>query len=245
MADSEIIRYGRKAMNYFFDSAPRNDISPSTPIYCLGVRYDTPVTETNVEPVIINHALHNASPQSESIQGSDLHSEPEEITKSQALSSQDKDGSQRSGLSENGGKEDEGGWPSQFLDDFESKIWMTYRSNFEPIPRSQDPKAYASLSIGMRMRMLASKEGFTSDTGWGCMIRSGQSLLSNALLISEMGRDCRLAPDTTQESNIISLFADDSRAPFSIHQFVSHGAVACGTYPGEWFGPSATSRCIK
>jgi cysteine protease ATG4 len=41
------------------------------------------------------------------------------------------------------------------------------------------------------------------------------------------------------------LFADDPRAPFSIHRFVEHGAAACGKHPGEWFGPSATARCIQ
>ena len=44
---------------------------------------------------------------------------------------------------------------------------------------------------------------------------------------------------------MISLFADDPKAPFSIHKFVEHGASACGKHPGEWFGPSATARCIK
>lgn len=47
------------------------------------------------------------------------------------------------------------------------------------------------------------------------------------------------------ESRLLSLFADDSRAPFSIHNFVQYGATACGKYPGEWFGPSATARCIQ
>jgi len=44
---------------------------------------------------------------------------------------------------------------------------------------------------------------------------------------------------------VLSLFADDPKAPFSIHQFVSHGASACGKHPGEWFGPSATAQCIQ
>lgn len=48
-----------------------------------------------------------------------------------------------------------------------------------------------------------------------------------------------------EERHILSLFADDPRAPFSIHNFVDHGARACGKYPGEWFGPSATARCIR
>jgi cysteine protease ATG4 len=190
MADSDILRYGRKAMNYFFDSAPRNDLNPSTPIYCLGSRYDTPPppqTETNVEPVIINHAVPN-SPSESTAKSSDLTSEPEEITKSQAEPSQEHTGSQGTTSSDKGGKEDEGGWPTPFLDDFESKIWMTYRSNFQPIQRSQDPKATAAMSLAVRLRSLASQEGFTSDTGWGCMIRSGQSLLSNAMILTEKGR---------------------------------------------------------
>jgi cysteine protease ATG4 len=48
-----------------------------------------------------------------------------------------------------------------------------------------------------------------------------------------------------EERRIISLFADDPKAPYSIHKFVEHGATACGKYPGEWFGPSATARCIQ
>lgn len=47
------------------------------------------------------------------------------------------------------------------------------------------------------------------------------------------------------ERKILSWFADDPAAPFSIHKFVSHGASACGKHPGEWFGPSATARCIQ
>ena len=48
-----------------------------------------------------------------------------------------------------------------------------------------------------------------------------------------------------EEKNLLALFADDARAPFSIHRFVAHGASACGKHPGEWFGPSATARCIQ
>lgn len=48
-----------------------------------------------------------------------------------------------------------------------------------------------------------------------------------------------------EEKQLVGLFADDPRAPFSIHKFVEHGAAACGTYPGQWFGPSATAKCIQ
>jgi cysteine protease ATG4 len=48
-----------------------------------------------------------------------------------------------------------------------------------------------------------------------------------------------------EEREILSLFADDPRAQYSIHKFVEHGAAACDKHPGEWFGPSATARCIQ
>lgn len=55
----------------------------------------------------------------------------------------------------------------------------------------------------------------------------------------------RRGAEEEQEKKLLALFADDTRAPYSIHKFVGHGAVACGKYPGEWFGPSATARCIQ
>lgn len=83
----------------------------------------------------------------------------------------------------------DGGWPPAFLDDFESRIWMTYRTDFALIPRSSDPQASSALSFAMRIKTtFADLTGFSSDTGWGCMIRSGQSLLANAILIARLGR---------------------------------------------------------
>ncbi|KAI9728473.1 MAG: Cysteine protease atg4 [Chrysothrix sp. TS-e1954] len=136
-------------------------------------------------------------------------------------------------------------WPPSFLDDFESRIWLTYRSGFPQIPRSHDPKAAQSMSLSVRLKSQLGTQGFTSDTGWGCMIRSGQSLLANALILSKLGRDWRRGTSEGEEKRLLSLFADDPSAPFSIHKFVQHGAEACGTYPGQWFGPSATAKCIE
>jgi cysteine protease ATG4 len=79
------------------------------------------------------------------------------------------------------------------------------------------------------------------------MIRSGQCILANALQVLRLGRDWtwrRDSPDP-EHASILSLFADDPHAPFSIHRFVEHGAAVCGKYPGEWFGPSAAARCIQ
>ncbi|CAG9949450.1 unnamed protein product [Clonostachys rosea f. rosea IK726] len=133
------------------------------------------------------------------------------------------------------------------LDDFESKFWMTYRFEFEPIARSSDPKARSSLSLSMRIKsqLGGDQTGFSSDSGWGCMIRSGQSLLANSIAILRLGRDWRRGSLKKEERELIRSFSDDPKAPYSIHNFVKHGAEACGKYPGEWFGPSATARCIR
>lgn len=96
-----------------------------------------------------------------------------------------------SGFSQEGTASDveDGGWPVAFLDDFESKLRFSYRSGFPVIPKSEDPKASSSMSFSVRLRtQLSDQGGFASDTGWGCMIRSGQSLLANSMVILRLSR---------------------------------------------------------
>ncbi|OAA34578.1 Peptidase C54 [Beauveria brongniartii RCEF 3172] len=57
--------------------------------------------------------------------------------------------------------------------------------------------------------------------------------------------DWRRGQQKAEEIKIMRMFADDPAAPYSIHNFVDYGSSKCGKYPGEWFGPSATSQCIK
>ncbi|KAL8944826.1 MAG: hypothetical protein Q9216_000248 [Gyalolechia sp. 2 TL-2023] len=63
--------------------------------------------------------------------------------------------------------------------------------------------------------------------------------------MSDGTAEWRRGTQQREEREILNLFADDPDAPFSIHRFVEHGALACGKHPGEWFGPSATARCIQ
>lgn len=87
------------------------------------------------------------------------------------------------------------GWPKAFVCDFESRIWITYRSNFVPIPRPQNHDANPNMTLSVRLRsQLMDSQGFTSDTGWGCMIRSGQSLLANGLSSLLLGRGINIPP---------------------------------------------------
>ncbi|KAI8646207.1 hypothetical protein BD408DRAFT_410377 [Parasitella parasitica] len=119
-------------------------------------------------------------------------------------------------------------WPPDFYDDFTSRLWMTYRHNYPPIRPSNHK----------------------TDIGWGCMLRSGQSLLANTLLVHFLSRDWRRHKQTPaarqQYGKIIHWFLDElsPRAPFSIHRIALLGKQL-GKNIGEWFGPSTISQVIQ
>jgi cysteine protease ATG4 len=209
-------KFKYRAIRYLWDPEPRNE-DPSSTIWCLGQQYNTKLPQ-NEE----SNPGNTSDPSSP--------------------------------------------WPPEFLDDFESRIWMTYRTDFIPIPRSLGnnkglPFTSPAAALQYAGKLLSGQggEGFSSDVGWGCMIRSAQSVLANALITLHLGRGgipFELAVDILEwringtELNmkhveILSWFADDPPAPFSIHKFVKHGEVSCAKSPGEWFGPAAASRCIQ
>lgn len=231
MANVDIGRYSKRIVQYFWDPSPRNE--EASPIWCLGRSYDSkpsiPASQDEAAPSSAQplSVSHGSTASSHSAQNSSEDGSPPTT-----------DDTSNPGA--------DSGWPSPFVDDFEARVWLTYRSNFAAIPKSQDPNAANAMSFSVRLRsQLSNQGGFSSDTGWGCMIRSGQSLLANSLQVLRLGRDWRRGQDPQAERRLLSLFADDPKAPFSIHRFVEHGAAACGKHPGEWFGPSATARCIQ
>lgn len=119
-----------------------------------------------------------------------------------------------------------------FRRDFGSRLWMTYRREF-PILNGSN---------------------YTSDCGWGCMLRSGQMLLAQALLCHFLGRSWRWDPDsqlhTTHEDlvhrKIVRWFGDtpSKNSPFSIHTLVTIGLDA-GKKAGDWYGPASVSHLLK
>ncbi|XP_067616671.1 uncharacterized protein Atg4b isoform X2 [Eurosta solidaginis] len=119
-----------------------------------------------------------------------------------------------------------------FRRDFYSRIWMTYRREFPTMNGTN----------------------YTSDCGWGCMLRSGQMLLAQGLVCHFLGRSWSYDADTqlhsTYEDNvhkkIIKWFGDSSSksSPFSIHALVSLGEEM-GKKPGDWYGPASVSYLLK
>jgi len=77
--------------------------------------------------------------------------------------------------------------PDFFYLDFVSRIWLTYRSHL----------AHPITADNHRRWQWSSHKSWSSDAGWGCMLRTGQSLLANALIHARLSRGhslCCLSP---------------------------------------------------
>lgn len=182
MNNENIARYAKRFVQTFWDPMPQND--DPAPIWCLGRCYDS-------HPALQNPPTKQTGSNSSTAASDSSHSQVD----SAVASDKEQEGLEGSRAGDEGFEkidpQDEGldnGWPAPFLDDVESKLWLTYRSNFAPIPKSADPKATSAMSFSTRLKQIGTQGGFTSDTGWGCMIRSGQSLLANALVMLRLGR---------------------------------------------------------
>ena len=100
----------------------------------------------------------------------------------------------------------------------------------------------------------------SSDVGWGCMIRSGQMMLANALIQLKLGRHWNwngptrsiyIAEDLCDElvhRNIIQIFGDfynEDISPLSIQNIMTTAKESMNSKPGDWFGPTTVSHLLK
>jgi len=123
---------------------------------------------------------------------------------------------------------------ADFAADFRSKLWFSYRRNFEPLyqwPRNPTH----------------------TDAGWGCMLRAGQMLLAETFLRHFLQRDWRLpalrAPRLLPRKyfEILSLFADrqSRKSLFSIHNMASAGEQVLNLTAGRWYGPTPVAQILQ
>ena len=178
----DIGRYSKRLVQLFWDPQSKIDNVSGEIIWCLGRKYEIYLT-TKVEDDASTATKHKPETTT-SVNHQDLNRRPRPETHFSGFVRVDRVNGDDAPAHVEGL-----GWPKEFLDDVESRIWLTYRSNFPPIAKSEDPKAAAGMSFSVRMKyQMAGQGGFTSDTGWGCMIRSGQCLLANALGLLRFGR---------------------------------------------------------
>ncbi|KAJ3210515.1 Cysteine protease atg4b [Clydaea vesicula] len=127
---------------------------------------------------------------------------------------------------------------SNFIKNFKSLPWLTYRSNFPKIVGTE----------------------FTTDLGWGCMLRTGQMLLCNCFFFKYFGKFCDQYESKDVEvdniflekknfkfetyTKILSWFLDSNTSHYSIHRISLLGNQH-EKRVGEWFGPSTISLVLK
>nr|CAB3224206.1 cysteine protease ATG4D [Phallusia mammillata] len=122
-----------------------------------------------------------------------------------------------------------------FLKDFASKPWFTYRKGFPPLEDG----------------------GLTSDTGWGCMLRTAQMMMAQCFITHFLGRDWRwfskerkteerVLKECEIHRTIIKWFIDDpsSKCPFSIHRLTEIG-LGYRFSPGDWYGPGTVAYIMQ
>lgn len=105
-----------------------------------------------------------------------------------------------------------------------SKVWLTYRRNFPAI----------------------SGTDYTSDTGWGCMLRCGQMVVAEALMRRHLGKDWQWSQETKDENylRVLRMFQDKKNCTYSIHQIAQMG-VSEGKTVGQWFGPNTIAHVLR
>lgn len=104
-----------------------------------------------------------------------------------------------------------------------SILWCTYRKGFPSLGSPQ----------------------YTSDKGFGCMLRCGQMLLAEALKQLHLG-DWLWTRDTRDEIylNIVNRFEDNKTTPYGIHQIALMGQDS-GKKISEWFSPNVIAQVLK
>ncbi|CAI6002694.1 unnamed protein product, partial [Closterium sp. NIES-64] len=167
-----------------------------------------------------------------------------------------------------------GSWEDLVVD-VQSRLWMTYRWGFPPLPctaaAADGAAAAAAAGVGGAAAAAGAcaggggaatgagaatggggaatgggatggggGPGFTTDTGWGCMFRTGQMMLAQALLCHRLGRRWRRQAGREEQAyhEVVRLFADSPSplSPFSLHHLVRGGA-RLGVKAGAWLGP--------
>jgi cysteine protease ATG4 len=114
---------------------------------------------------------------------------------------------------------------TEFRTELNSFPWLTYRKDFE--------------SLGVSPGFLGGQ--ITSDSGWGCTLRSMQMLIAASLL-----RMNRVVTPISSEAppedykRIISLFADEPETRYGIHKIV--GVTG---YVGKWHSPSQAGEAFE
>lgn len=116
-----------------------------------------------------------------------------------------------------------------FIDDYRTRVWLTYRRNFPSLIDRDECET-----------------GIITDSGWGCSVRVTQMLLAQSLISLNFTRDWRLSCASESEYRkyveLMSEFMDTPESALSIHSIVKAGHTLFNKKPSEWFGPTTGAK---
>ncbi|KAJ6598047.1 hypothetical protein B0H10DRAFT_2441493 [Mycena sp. CBHHK59/15] len=142
------------------------------------------------------------------------------------------------------GPPDAGPWPAAFHAAFYAQACFAP----PPRPRPRPPTKRNGWPLPSMGGMdMGGNKGWMSDSGWGCKLRTSQSLLATAL--GRVGTPTAPFPPPTrpahaQHARLLSWFLDAPAAPFGVHRMALAGKAA-GKDVGMWFGLSAAAGALR